>query len=354
MFLFEQAINIADALGDLKTGWELRIQLMNDAEMSGYGDRTIVALAWCLGLADKHPDEFHAKDVLWQLKWVVPNSVCYANIPRRTIMLMLDELETRYRKAGWGMRAVHHKRMSVHWELGDLDEVQKYMSLWQAAPRDAGSDCLACERDQVVELHTLFGEHEQAIRAAKPLIQERQACSHVPQRTYHKLLFPSWALGRYKEALELQRKGLKATRSGLEYMRSSSRHALFAACIGNSGDALAILERRLPDSDLTPEEDTRLEFQINAAATLRALRNLGHSVGNPLQAVRATDIPFPTTDLRVWEEHLISKATSLASRFDARAGNSYRAGRLKQALELADQAPIMSKQAASIAPSEAT
>lgn len=348
MFLLEQAINVADALGDVKSGWDLRLRMINDAEMSGFGDRTIVAVAWCLGVSDRDPQTFPIERVLWQLKWVVLNAVDYATVPRRAIMGVLDELESRYRAAGWGMRAVYHKRMSAHWALGDLDQVRHFERLWQAAPRDTGSDCLACERDQLIELRLQFGEAERAVRDARPLIEERQSCSHVPQRTYCRLTFSNWALGRHVQAMEMQRRGVKATREGLEYLVQSVQHALFAACTGAHQTALTLLERRLRDIERATAETSRLIGYQCAASTIRALRLLGHDSAETLQPVKLAWMESQTADLATWEAALLERARSLGERFDARAGNTYRADELRAFLALAERAPEMAKVAAGL------
>lgn len=349
MFLLEQAINIADTLGDLQAGWDLRIRLMSDAEMSGYCDRTVVALSWCLAMADRRPDTFDVDEVLWQLKWVASTAVCMSAVPRDAVIGVMNEMETRFMKAGWGMRAVHHKRMNLFWSLGDIEQVPKHLELWQSVPRDRGSDCLACERDQMIEIRILLGQGERAIREAKPLIENRQGCSHVPQRTYNKLVFPLWKLGRFKEAMEMQRRGVKATKNGLEYLWPSANHMLFAACTDQHEQAAEILARRLPDCDKAPDELSRLEFYQHAVASIRAMRTLGHETAEALAAVRAGQMPEPTPRLDLWEAHLTARAGELAERFDRRGGNTYRARCMAELLATAAMAPEMAGRAQSMA-----
>lgn len=350
MLLLEQAINIADSLGDPKAGWNLRQRLMNDAEMSGHGDRTIVAITWCLAMADRFPDLFRVQEVLWQFKWVVTTASCMSAVPREAALGVVDEMQDRFAKAGWGMRAVHHKRMCVYWSLGDLPEVQRCLELWQATPRDRGADCLACERDQMVEVRVLLDQTQRAIREARPLVEERQSCSHVPQRTFNKIVFPLWSLGRHKEALEMQRRGVKATRHGLEYLGSAATHMLFAACAGHIDEAGSILQRRLPECAKATDEVHRVEFLQHAAATIHALRILGHETLEHLHALRVLQIPEPTTRLDLWEAHLTALARDLGDRFDRRGGNSFRADSFKGLLAKAAQAPQIAAQAAQLAP----
>ena len=68
--LLEEAVRLADVHQDVALGDEVRSDLIRVAKFSGYPEKALVAFSWRLAQADRDPDNFPEKDLLWEYKWI--------------------------------------------------------------------------------------------------------------------------------------------------------------------------------------------------------------------------------------------------------------------------------------------
>src|SRR5437868_5986567 len=78
--ILEQAVQLADSLGDASESFDIRQQLIEAATFGGMEDRALVAFSWCLAQSDKDPDRFPEEDLLWKYKWILAGITDYPGI----------------------------------------------------------------------------------------------------------------------------------------------------------------------------------------------------------------------------------------------------------------------------------
>ena len=62
--LFEQAVRIADSIGDEETAYDTRVSLVRSATFSGMAEKALPAFSWCLAFMDRRADEFAIAEYL--------------------------------------------------------------------------------------------------------------------------------------------------------------------------------------------------------------------------------------------------------------------------------------------------
>src|SRR5262249_61142281 len=105
--LLEEAVRLADSHGDIGLGFDVRKDLVNACNFSGFPEKTLVAFSWRLAQVDRSPEEFDENDLLWEYKWIATLLPQYPQITRTQILEMLDDLKRRYLHAGSSLRPVY-------------------------------------------------------------------------------------------------------------------------------------------------------------------------------------------------------------------------------------------------------
>lgn len=262
--LLERAACAAEALGDLSTAWTARCRILSSssAHAAPRFEDLFMSLAWCLAVSDREPERFGASSVLWQYKWVATAAPEYAGVPRSVLERIIEDLRTRYAKAGWGVRAALHKQLEIWSIMGEYTRAASLVPEWRAAPRDRGADCLACEASFLVDLLANSGQDKEAVREARPLMSGRLSCVTVPHSTFGTLLLPLTRLGRHDEALGLYDRGRRLVASmSTGRCTLTAPYLAFASFIGEIEQALAMLRATLPEAMvLRSDRDRALWF----------------------------------------------------------------------------------------------
>lgn len=324
--LCEEAVRFADESRDLRAQYHAREELVEAALWGGVPEKCLVAYTWCLAQFDKHPGEFDEWRLLWRYKWVV-NSICeFPQVPKEQIYAMLDEMERRYLKGGYGLRAVYMYRQQVEKFWGNREEAIKHYRHARQLPDDDVSDCAACNTDGQVSFQLYLGEYERAVGLARPLVEGRRVCRSVPQRTFARLLIPLLLhLDRRAEAWDYHMRGyamLSAHDVGL--LDYASDHLVFLTLYGDLEKAAMLFERHYPWSEKNTSVFDRLVFYRAAWLFLEVAADAGRDTLR-LQlpdtfALYDTGGSYETARLREWFE---ARAREMSKRFDARNENDH-------------------------------
>ena len=253
------------------------------------------------------------------------NVICdFPQISREQIYEMLDDMEQRFRNAGYGLRAVYRYRYRTERFFGNRGEATKLYNRAEELSKDGMSDCAACETDEQASFRLYCGEDERALSVAEPLLLGRQKCRSVPQRTYSKVLLPLLRLGRREEAWQYHMRGysmIEHDRGMLDYL---CEHLVFLSLYDDLNNAARLLEKHY----VWTEENTNVfeRFMFYRAAWL--FLELAAEAGDDqleLQLPRSfplysEDGLYQTAALKDWFE---SRARELAKKFDQRNGNDY-------------------------------
>ncbi|WP_194907553.1 tetratricopeptide repeat protein [Catenulispora rubra] len=334
----EALLAAADKLGDPETQICALHTVIEAYERGGESFRSPVLFSRLLRLWDRHGKTLRDASRLeyethWVFKWMTADLLSVPEVPLATVHGFVDEMERRYRLAGYGMRAVYAQRFRIAQHLGDVAEADTHFGRWLAAERDQMSDCRACEHLSQGMWRAERGDDLAALRLWRPTIDNETACLDEPSSTLAASLKPLLRLGRYDEARANHLRGYRLLQGHVELRSAFGRHIEFCVLSGNDERALEILteNRRLFDPPYEPSD--YLEFLSCAALLLRARTAAGQNA--PVAGPEGRDWPIAELLRRVRSE-----IDDLTRRFDARNGNNAVSSRIAATI---NQTPLVAE-----------
>lgn len=317
--LLEEAIRLADTEGDLELQYFARERFIRACIFGGATDKALVAFSWCLGQFDKHPGKFSEWGILWKYKWIVGLICNFPRVSKAKIYEMLDDMTERFRRAGYGLRAVYNHRYRIEKFWGDKDKAIEYFRKMEESPQDDVSNCSACEMDERAGFSIYCGNDERGVALALPLLDGSEKCATVPHRTYSNLLLPLIRLGRQREALLYHRKGYSLICNNKSFLDRVADHLIFLALTENFKRAVALLEKHYPWTG--QNRDALYHFRFYRAAWL-LFEMLADEPQTSIKLSLPQSFPlykeeglYDASKLAAWFKR---KAQELARRFDER------------------------------------
>ncbi|MEY9889717.1 tetratricopeptide (TPR) repeat protein [Catenulispora sp. MAP5-51] len=314
----EALLAAADKLGDPEIQICALHTVIEAYERGGESFRSPVLFSRLLRLWDRHGKTLRDASRLeyethWVFKWMTSDLLSVPEVPLATVHGFVDEMERRYRLAGYGMRAVHAQRFRIAEHLGDSAQAETHFGRWLAAERDLMSDCRACEHLAQGMWRADCGDDLAAMRLWRPTIENEISCLDEPASTLAASLKPLLRLRRYDEARANHLRGYRLLRGHVELRSAFGRHIEFCVLSGNGARGLEILaeNRRLFDPPFEPSD--YLEFLSCVALLLRSHVRAGSTA--TVAGPRGRD--WPVAELL---EHVRSEIDDLTGRFDARNG----------------------------------
>jgi tetratricopeptide (TPR) repeat protein len=333
--LLEEAIGLADSANDLKNGYKLRLELVDVAQFTGFPEKALVAFGWALAKSDRDPDKFDGFELLWKYKWIASDLRHFPQITLHQIDDALDDLARRSQSCGASLRHVHSLRSQLARHLGQHDKAREELALWKKTPRDYLSDCVACERDNLADVHAFLGEDEQAIETSQPILDGKMKCGEIPHLTYAHVLLPLMRLNRTEEAANYHRAGYRMIKDNPDFLWEVADHLIYRVLTRDLAGAAALFETHLHSALSTHALLRRYWFYRSALFLMRHLQKTGTSdlvlrlpEGFP---IRNDTARYAVGQLKEWLEQ---EAGELARQFDARSGNGYREKELAEFDEL--------------------
>lgn len=315
-------------------------------EYSAERSRMVVPFARLLQEYDRDPSAFDSGEVhslFWRFKWVSGQIISSPDVPISSVTGYLDDMEKRYRNAGYSERAVRQSEYFLADAIGDDERAERAMAQWRAADRDAMSDCHACETNSQGVFWATKGEHAKAIEVWEPVLTGEQTCMEEPHRVLARSLLPLLRLGRTDEARSHHLRGYRMARGKESLLRAIGQHIEFCALTGNEARGVEILAEH--GAHLRPLVDvkTQLDFYAGVIVLLRRLVELGHGAD--------PTVPYEGSAHTVEELHgiLRGEALDIARRFDVRNGTTRVSERLTERLSrapLAEALPLGVRSAA--------
>src|SRR5258708_4427741 len=240
--LREEAVRLADLGGDLKLQYFAREVFVRSCIFGGATEKGLVAFAWLLAQFDNHPGRFDQWAILWKYKWINGVICDFPQVSKQRIYEMLDDLERRALKAGYGLRAVTNQRYRVEKFWDNREQAIEYFHKLEELPPDNLSNCPLCETDERVSFTIYCGNDERALDLAGPILNGDEKCGSVPHRTYANLLLPLIRLGRHNEALRYHLKSYSLIANNKAFLDKIADHVICLALPEHSKEPLALVE----------------------------------------------------------------------------------------------------------------
>ncbi|WP_328962593.1 tetratricopeptide repeat protein [Streptomyces virginiae] len=315
----EALAGAAETSGDRALFREALDNLINAYLYSSESSRMLVPFARLLQEYDKDPGAFShwdAHSLFWQFKWVATAISDSPGIPLESATGWLDEMERRYRIAGYSERPVREAELWLADAIGEDERAERAFRRWLAAERDDMSDCRACELNGQGQYAVLHGNDAEALELWKPVLDGDLTCAEEPHRLLATSLLPLLRLGRADEARSHHLRGYRMARGNESLLPSVGKHIEFCALTGNESRGLEILADHAAHVAPLANLDDRLAFHGGILVLLRRLRELGHG--------RTPAVPYEGTPRTVDElyEVLYAGCLDIARQFDARNGTT--------------------------------
>ncbi|MEU9105884.1 tetratricopeptide repeat protein [Streptomyces xanthophaeus] len=325
----------AETCGDPELFRLALVSQIDAYEYSAERTRMVVPFARLLQEYDRDPGAFDGNDtyaLFWRFKWVSGRIVESPEIPIGSVTRWLDDMERRYRIAGYSERAVRQAEFYLAHAIGDDERAERAVERWQAAERDGMSDCHACETHTQGWFWANKGLYAKAIDIWEPVLAGRQVCREEPHRVLARSLLPLLRLGRADEARAHHLRGYRMARGKESLLRSIGEHIEFCALTGNESRGLEILSEHTGYLGPLADVDAQMEFYGGVLVLLRRLTRLGHGA--------APSVPYEGSPRTVDELYgiLHADALAIAHRFDVRNGTTRVSDEL---LERIDRAPLV-------------
>ncbi|WP_326503753.1 hypothetical protein [Rothia nasimurium] len=288
-----------------------------------------------LRLYDAHPehfDEFTARTLFWQFKWIIGDMTAYPQISKAQARELLDEMRRRYRLAGMGEMAPDRAEYMWAAHIGEDEAAETWRARWLAHGEDE-MDCGSCRHGGILRDHVTDGEFEAAIRMGAPtedLCNREPAASHRQLALAYLHLEDGEAAGRHLLRAAANRDQYDPDDLGVEFEVLARGQNLQAAF-----DLLADHGKRALDLAGDPG-DNRNFLRYIVAGLAWAVEGQGD---RPTGLRPAGQVPRAT--LRELYDWALAESRPLAQAFDRRAGNTRFSESLEAATELPALVPIV-------------
>jgi hypothetical protein len=326
--VISEAVRLADLHNDVPLGVEARLPLLAVAGSLLRGDAMAVAFTWCLHQYDRRPDLFGGRDLFWEYRILIGRLANFDTVSRAQLLDMLDDLTARLARDGRPAALALYARMVLGPDLGDRDlSVEAVAELDR---RRLSSVLTAADRFQ----HALFiGDDAGAMRIA-------DAEFVAPVRNsfdmhWYDLLGLLMRRDRWAEVPRWLSRAEKQVQVKDCYYWPFGKVVAALALVGRTDDALRLCGQCQRAIREYTDPLTRLHFCLDTGVLFDRL----HALGREAVLVRFADGPpgrmpsgkYRVAEVRAW---LAAEATALAARFDARNGNDYFAGQIRDRAEL--------------------
>lgn len=271
----EVLVGAAEANGDWELFRKSLDNLINAYLWSAESSKMLVPFARLLQEYDKDPgafDRWDAHSLFWQFKWVATAISDSPEIPLESATGWLDEMERRYRIAGYSERPVREAELWLADAIGEDDRAERAYRAWLAADRDSMSDCHACELNGQGAYAAHRGDDAQALEVWQPVLAGERTCAEEPHRLLAHSLLPLLRLGRFDEARSHHLRGYRMARGNESLLPSVGKHIEFCALSGNESRGLEILAEHAAHVGPLVNVDDQMAFHGGILVLLRLLR----------------------------------------------------------------------------------
>lgn len=281
-------------------------------------DKAFVPFTRALRLYDERPDVFDGADahsLFWSFKWMTGHLVDFPGVSSAQIDATLADMERRFVIAGHGLNAVRHS--NFRWQQHsnpDPAAVAEAYEAWVATPRDAYSQCEACEPGDRAAYLVGAGRGDEAVRIIESVLPEEPSCATEPADMLAYLQLAYLDQGDAEGVARAHFLGLGHLEGPYDLCGPHARYAEVLGRTGNTERALRMIARVTDVLVGSRSPGERLMVLTHVGIGARALAQADPSTPVSLPGVPARDVAA----LAAWVE---AEADAIAAAFDARNGN---------------------------------
>jgi tetratricopeptide (TPR) repeat protein len=333
----ERAARLADAAEANALAVTCRIALIESCYQLNRYDLMLAPVAWCRSAEQRDPESFGEDErhaLHWAHKWVPAGLLRDPRFALAQVTSVVDDLEERYRRAGFALQPVHGLRVEVADHIGDLAAGEHHFALFLAADRDSMSDCPACVVEEQVRYLIRRGRFAEAVRYADPVLRGEFTCSTQPQGVLTALLPALLAVGEPDRAREAH---LYAYRRIRDRARSwhVHEHLTFCATTGNVARGMEILRQHLDRVHQPANPSDAMHFAAGAAILLSRLDSSELRYAE-LSLPRAEGLGPRIVTAEELRTELTATALNTAAEFDRRNGTTRQSEIIQELLDIKD------------------
>lgn len=338
--LLEQAVRLADTVGDLETAFDVRDDLVNAASVWGRPEIELVAFSWCLAQFDADPERFAywEHSLMWSYKRVLMSMMGFPEISLPRIEAAFADFRSRLERSNQPLGTYYEYRLRLALHRSDPLEAEAAHKEFRHFNRASDLDCRACQLQSEVNYQGFLGDDAATLQAAAPLlVRYAPSCNRVPNATHAKLLLPLLRLGKIKDAAKHHRdyRKLMKDEGSVAFI---AQHLEFLGYLGDLTAALNLLEKHLPWAYRTRDLNGRYVF---LRATLPLFARLRSSGENTLKLRLDCDFSYFQKNgeygLDTLENQIRTDLLEVAAKFDARNGNNSFSSRIEPDRELLER-----------------
>ena len=230
-------------------------------------------------------------DCLWKFKWIVSGVAKSSMIEKELIDKVNEAMLFYYERLELSLAAYYKALMNQNIDMGDAREAKANYELWKKLAKDDMGDCEACEASDEIAYLCFAGEHEAALELAAPILSGELTCAEVPHATYAPILFSMIKTGKIEEAKALLPKAAAKIESNPRVINEVAPLIEIAVRLDERETALSLARK-------------------HSAAILEGNDDLN-------------DLRFFIAVSAFGDENDYKIAVEIASKFDARNGNTY-------------------------------
>ena len=323
--LLEQAVALADQLGDVETAFDIRDDLTEAANEWGRPEKELVAFTWMLAQFDRDPQTFSSWDhkLMWIYKRVLSTLVAFPSIPLTRIGRAFADFKMRLEQSNRSQSTYDEYAVRNALQIGDAAQVETAYAQFKRHSRAADLDCRACQLHLEVCYRAFRGEDELAIEAATPLLKRgAPSCNRVPHSTRALILEPLLRLGRLQDAA-VHHLDYKRVAGDEGFLNVIGSHLAYLGYVGDIPNGLKLLEKHLAWAFKTNDLADRYSFLSDTLPLLARLQTAQPRVnlrfGREFPALEDSG-EYDTASL---EKLICTELVRVAALFDERNGNDF-------------------------------
>jgi hypothetical protein len=327
--LLEEAIRIADSLGDVDEGLKLRDSLLFAAYKAGQEEKAFVAFAWSSAHrrdALSFMDEYL---LLFQYKLLLGLAPDFHSVSLESIRKMQEDFKLRLTSGVYSLRVYYRAMTSNARDMGFLEEEAAYRKLWRESRPDTLFACEACECWYRVDACLSDGEFSRARAIARPVLAGKLNSCNVPTHTNAAFLRTLLLRGDVKNSEKFFKEGFPLANGNEDALWSLRWYLAFMIRTGDIASGLRLIERHLPMAMRRTNAWQRMQF-LSLIGTfferLHEVRAQTRKVRLPESlGVYRPESRYTPFELSQWFR---KEADRLAMLFDHRNGNKYQSWEL--------------------------